>query len=93
MASRKIVNNLTVALHQLFVHSVLNKVLRKHYTFSVLYFRIYTSITLQAKVDKCGSHERLRQRIKCCCGKNLITMKKVIRVVCPVFVPFGTKIN
>lgn len=70
MASRKIVNNLTVALHQLFVHSVLNKVLRKHYTFSVLYFRIYTSITLQAKVDKCGSHERLRQRIKCLLWKK-----------------------
>ena len=70
MASQKIVNNLTVALHQLFVHSVLNKVLRKHYTFSVLYFRIYTSITLQAKVDKCGSHERLRQRIKCLLWKK-----------------------
>ena len=25
--------------------------------------------------------------------KNLIKMKKVIRVVCPVFVPFGTEIN
>ena len=70
MASRKIVNNLTVALHQLFVHSVLNKVLGKHYTFSVLYFHIYTSITLQAKVDKCGSHERLRQRIKCLLWKK-----------------------
>ena len=70
MASRKIVNNLTVALHQLFVHSVLNKVLGKHYTFSVLYFHIYTSITLQAKVDRCGSHERLRQRIKCLLWKK-----------------------
>ena len=70
MASRKIVNNLTVALHQLIVHSVLNKVLGKHCTFSVLYFHIYTSITLQAKVDKCGSHERLRQRIKCLLWKK-----------------------
>ena len=70
MASRKIVNNLTVALHQLFVHSVLNKVLGKHYTFSVLYFHIYTSITLQAKLDRCGFLERLRQRIKCLLWKK-----------------------
>ena len=71
MASRKIVNNLTVALHQLFVHSVLNKVLGKHCTISVLYFHIYTSITLQAKVDKCGSHECLQQRIKCMLWKKI----------------------
>ena len=49
MASRKIVNNLTVALHQLIVHSVLNKVLGKHCTFSVLYFHIYTSMNVYGK--------------------------------------------
>ena len=75
------INNLTVALHQLFVHSVLNKVVGKHYTFSVLYFHIYTTITFTAK-NKMSVVE-----------KNLIKMKKVIRVVCPVFVPFGTEIN